>query len=68
MKANSTENGLLEKSWPPRSEGRRSMSYVGFTAILTAAALLLKASFVYTELVVWPGSRDLFFIMLEWLP
>ena len=59
-KATSMENGFLEKPWPPRSEGRKSMSYVGFTAILTAAALLLKALVIHTEINLWPGLHDHF--------
>lgn len=39
----------------PKNESRRTMSYVGFTAILTAGALLLKAIFMETRLNVWPG-------------
>lgn len=60
VKATSMENGFLEKPWPPKSEGRRSMSYVGFTAILTAVALLLKALFVHSKIIVWPGTHDHF--------
>jgi hypothetical protein len=66
LKAGSAENGLFEKPWLPKSEGRRSMSYVGFTAILTAGALLLKAFLVHTELNVWPGLHD-HFKLLQWV-
>ncbi|KAF8591093.1 hypothetical protein K439DRAFT_1656912 [Ramaria rubella] len=48
-----TEN-VFEKPWLSKGEGSRFMSYVGFTAILTAGALLLKALFVNAELNVWP--------------
>lgn len=58
--ATSAETGFFEKPWLPKSEGRRSMSYVGFTAILTAGALLLKALFVHAKLNVWPGLHDHF--------
>lgn len=57
-RAAAVETGSLEKPWLPRSEGSKSMSYVGFTAILTAGALLLKAFFVYAGLNVWPGLHD----------
>jgi hypothetical protein len=55
LRATLMENGPSEKPWLPVSEGSRSMSYIGFTAILTAGALLLKALFVHAELNLWPG-------------
>ncbi|KIJ52540.1 hypothetical protein M422DRAFT_43384 [Sphaerobolus stellatus SS14] len=38
----------------PQTEGSKAMSYIGFTFILTAAALLLKAIFVHGDVNIWP--------------
>jgi len=44
----------------PKSEGSKAMSYIGFTAILTAGALLLKAAVVETKIAFWPGRDSSF--------
>lgn len=59
LRNSSLDGGAADQPPLPRREGNRSMSQIGFTAILTAGALVLKALFVHTEMSVWPGSLSL---------
>ncbi|KAF8525817.1 Fph type histidine kinase [Hysterangium stoloniferum] len=51
---NSRKHDTNSELWLPKNEAKRSMSYIGFTAILTAGALMLKAFFIHTDVNVWP--------------
>lgn len=44
----------------PKTEGSKTMSYVGFTCIVTAVVLLLKVAFVQMDIDIWQGNSELF--------
>jgi hypothetical protein len=52
---NSRNHDANSELWFSKNEAKRSMSYVGFTAILTAGALMLKSLFIHTNVNIWQG-------------
>lgn len=56
QQSNGSESGLPSL---PKTEGSKTMSYVGFTCIVTAAALLFKMALTQMNIDIWQGGGRL---------